>query len=76
MTPLTPAQAETRHCGMTQVTLLTTGAAAQHLGVSVKTVQRWAKAGRLAHVVAPSGRFRFRQTDLDAAMRDRPASAA
>lgn len=44
--------------------LLTTGAAAKHLGVSVGTIRRWAKAGHLPHVVAPSGRIYFRADDL------------
>jgi excisionase family DNA binding protein len=50
--------------------LLTTGAAAARLGVSIGTVRRWAKSGRLTHIVTPSGRLRFRAADLDAAMRE------
>jgi excisionase family DNA binding protein len=49
--------------------LLTTGAAADHMGVSVGTVRRWAKAGHLRHVVMPSGRLKFRPEDLDGAVR-------
>lgn len=49
--------------------LLTTGSAAAHMGVSVGTIRRWAKAGLLPYVVAPSGRFYFRSEDLAAAVR-------
>lgn len=48
--------------------LLTTGEAANHLGVSAGTVRRWAKAGQLPHVVMPSGRMKFRRDDLDSAI--------
>lgn len=50
--------------------LLTTGQAADRLGVSIGTVRRWAKTGRLTHIVTPSGRLRFRATDLDASLRE------
>jgi excisionase family DNA binding protein len=50
--------------------LLTTGQAADRLGVSIGTVRRWAKTGRLTHIVTPSGRIRFRVVDLDAALRE------
>ena len=38
------------------------------MGVSVGTIRRWAKAGQLSHVVAPSGRIYFRREDLDRAV--------
>lgn len=38
---------------------LTTGEAARILGVSPKTVSRWAAAGRIPHVVTPGGHRRF-----------------
>ena len=49
--------------------LLTTGEAATHLGVSVGTIRRWAKLGRIPHVIMPSGRLRFRAEDLSSAVR-------
>jgi len=48
--------------------LLTTGEAAKRLGVSIGTVRRWAKSGQLTHAVMPSGRLRFADEDLDAAV--------
>lgn len=38
------------------------------MGVSIGTIRRWAKAGQLSHVIAPSGRFYFRREDLDNAV--------
>ncbi len=47
---------------------LTTTEAASYLGVSAETVRRWAADRRLRHVVTPTGRLRFAQTDLNAAL--------
>lgn len=44
--------------------LYSTGQAARFLGVSVRTVYRLEKAGRLTAVRLPSGRRRFREQDL------------
>ncbi len=58
---------------------LTTGQAADRLGVGAATVRRWAKEGRVRHVVLPSGRMRFDPADLDAYLAprgDAPAGAA
>lgn len=50
--------------------LLTTGQAAARLGVSIGTARRWAKTGKLTHLVTPSGHLRFRAGDIDAALRE------
>lgn len=44
---------------------ISTTAAAAQLGVSPKTVQRWADEGRLPVLKTPGGVRRFRQEDLD-----------
>jgi excisionase family DNA binding protein len=51
---------------MTHPDLLTTGEVAKILHVGPDTVTRWANAGRLAAVILPSGRHRFRRADVDA----------
>jgi excisionase family DNA binding protein len=43
---------------------MTTSQAAEKLNVGVSTVRRWAKDGRLRHVVTPSGRVLFREQDI------------
>ena len=40
--------------------------AAAIIGVSRDTVRRWAKAGRVRHVLLPSGRMRFYAEDIEA----------
>lgn len=40
--------------------------AARILDVSPDTVRRWAKAGRVRHVLLPSGRMRFYRADVEA----------
>ena len=40
--------------------------AAVIIGVSRDTVRRWAKAGRIRHVLVPSGRMRFYTEDIEA----------
>ena len=56
--------------------LLTTGKAAERIGVSIGTLRRWANAGRVRHVLMPSGRMRFDPADLDALMRPVETTAA
>lgn len=46
--------------------VLTISEAAQRLGVSTRTIRRWAKAGHLSHARTPGGQFRFRLSDVDA----------
>jgi len=38
--------------------------AAEFLGVHPKTIDRWAKEGRIPALVMPSGQRRYRQGDL------------
>jgi excisionase family DNA binding protein len=42
-----------------------TGAACQHLGISIPTIRRWIKDGRLNPKRTPTGEFRFRLSELD-----------
>lgn len=49
-----------------QVDLKPIGWSANHIGVSVTTLRRWANDGRVAYVKLPSGQLRFRVEDLDA----------
>lgn len=44
----------------------TTPEAAARLGVGTSTLRRWAKEGRVRHVLLPSGRMRFAADDLAA----------
>ena len=44
--------------------LLTTGEAAEVLGVSDETLRRWTKDGLVRHVKLPSGRTRYHRSDL------------
>ncbi len=44
--------------------LLSAGAAALLLGVSVRTIHRWRSLGKLTALVLPSGRYRYREEDL------------
>lgn len=46
----------------------TTPEAAARLGVGTSTLRRWAKEGRVRHVLLPSGRMRFLSADLDAVL--------
>ena len=45
---------------------LATGAAAAVLGVSDETLRRWVERGKVRYVRLPSGRLRFRRSDLEA----------
>lgn len=44
--------------------LLTPGETAAAFGVDVKTVTRWAKAGKLKRILTPGGHSRFRESDI------------
>lgn len=42
-----------------------TKTACLHLGVSMPTMRRWIKAGRLKPKRTPTGEYRFRRSELD-----------
>jgi excisionase family DNA binding protein len=44
---------------------LSTGAVAREFGVSPKTVQRWAKLGRIASIVTLGGHRRFEREEIE-----------
>lgn len=44
--------------------LLSTGEAAKILDVSDETLRRWTKEGLVRHVRMPSGRMRYRRSDV------------
>lgn len=46
--------------------LLSTTDAAAIVGVTDETIRRWAEARKVAHVRLPSGRLRFRRSDVEA----------
>lgn len=46
--------------------LLTSGQAAAIVGVTDETIRRWAEDGKVRHMRLPSGRFRFRRSDIEA----------
>lgn len=52
--------------GVPEGPFLTPGQVARMLGVSVKTVYRWATAGRIPCVVTLGGHRRFRPDDIAA----------
>ena len=47
---------------------LTTGPAAEYLGVSPETLRRWAEEKKIRHVRLPGGHLRFFRDDLDAVL--------
>lgn len=49
--------------------LISSGEAAKLVGVSPDTLRRWAKAGRVRHVVTPSRRILFDPADVEAMYR-------
>ena len=49
--------------------LITSGEAAKLVGVSPDTLRRWAKSGRVRHVVTPSRRILFDPADIEAMYR-------
>lgn len=51
---------------MAQSTQLTTGPAAEFLGVSPETLRRWAEERKIRHVRLPGGQLRFDVADLEA----------
>jgi excisionase family DNA binding protein len=54
--------------------LVTAAAAADMLGVSTRTVKRWAASGRLRRYVSGSGRVvRFREGDVSELLEEVPA---
>lgn len=44
---------------------LTTTEACRHLSISIPTLRRWLKGGRLKAKRTPTGGLRFRQSELD-----------
>jgi excisionase family DNA binding protein len=56
--------------------LMTTGEAANQLGVSVQTVRRWERSGALAAVRTPGNQRRFRRSDVDALLAPQQDGAA
>jgi excisionase family DNA binding protein len=46
--------------------LITSGEAAERLDISVVTLRRWIKDGKLGYIRLPSGQYRFRSEDVDA----------
>jgi excisionase family DNA binding protein len=55
---------------MTRSTYLTAAQVAERLGVSPKTVARWAKAGRLAHQRTLGGHRRYDPGQVDQLQRE------
>jgi excisionase family DNA binding protein len=51
---------------MNQEQMLSTGQVAERLGMTVRTVYRWEKAGRLHPVRLPTGQRRFPASEVDA----------
>jgi len=50
--------------------LLTTGEVASRLGVSVVTVIRWAKKGKIKAVFLPSGRIRIPEDEVEKILKE------
>lgn len=63
---MTPVVCLCHACLVPDTTDLPTGAAADVLGVSDETLRRWVDQGKVRYVRLPSGRLRFRRSDLDA----------
>ena len=55
--------------------LLSTGQVAKRLGINVRTVYRWEKAGKLRPVRLPSGQRRFSSREVEALLRARIGAA-
>lgn len=58
----------------TPVVLLTAREVGDFLHVSSYTVRRWVEAGQLEAIRLPSGRLRFRQSDIETLVDRTPAS--
>jgi excisionase family DNA binding protein len=61
---------------MTRSAYLTAAQVAERLGVSPKTVTRWAKAGRLAHQRTLGGHRRYDPTQVDQLARELTVTVA
>jgi excisionase family DNA binding protein len=61
---------------MTRSAYLTPNQVAERLGVSAKTVSRWAKAGRLAHQRTLGGHRRYDPDQIDQLERELTVTAA
>lgn len=55
--------------GANDAPYMTAGEAARRLHVSPKTINRWANEGRIPCIVTLGGHRRFREADIDAALR-------
>lgn len=47
-------------------TYLGTKAAADLIGISDETLRRWVERGQITYIRLPSGRLRFRRSDIEA----------
>ncbi|TFI42065.1 helix-turn-helix domain-containing protein [Rhodococcus sp. 1R11] len=59
---------ENSHIDGSASDLLSVGQVASDWGVSVRTIQRYVTDGRIAATRLPSGRYRIRRSDADAAL--------
>lgn len=50
--------------------LLTTGEAASRLGVTPKTIARWAKMGKIRAVFLPSGRIKIPEDEVEKILKE------
>ena len=55
---------------MREEELLAISEAARMLGVTVETVRRWEREGRIKAVRTPAGHRRFRRSDVEALLKD------
>jgi excisionase family DNA binding protein len=55
--------------------MLTAAEAADYAGVSVQTIKRAVKAGKIAEMRTPGGHLRFHRSDVDAMLRGHAATA-
>lgn len=60
----------------TETEHLTARQAAEEWGVSVHTVRRWARDGKVTSLVLPSGRRRYRRSDVEAVLAEPEAASA
>ncbi|AMS03118.1 excisionase and transcriptional regulator [Gordonia phage Obliviate] len=54
---------------------LSVGEAAGLIGISVDTLKRWERAGRISSTRTPTGHRRFRRSDVEALLTDQAESA-